>query len=229
MLYPRPSPEVATRSGEASPGWVTVRENGLSYSFDITRVMFSSGNVSEKARVAKLPCSGEVVVDLYAGIGYYVLPYLVHAGARLVYACEWNEHSLQALEYNLSVNRLGDGRCVILRGDNRITTANLDPGIADRVNLGLLPSSEEGWPIAVRLLNEQGGWLHVHANLVESGVPQWVERVEQTVADLAGGCGKRWIVCCRHLEKVKSYAPHVWHVVADLECRVDSRPERKKP
>lgn len=35
---------------EASPGWVLVRENGLVYGFDLTRVMFSSGNVSEKAR-----------------------------------------------------------------------------------------------------------------------------------------------------------------------------------
>jgi hypothetical protein len=29
---------------------VTVRENGVTYSFDMTRVMFSSGNVTEKAR-----------------------------------------------------------------------------------------------------------------------------------------------------------------------------------
>lgn len=35
---------------EASPGWVLVRENGLVYGFDLTRVMFSSGNISEKAR-----------------------------------------------------------------------------------------------------------------------------------------------------------------------------------
>lgn len=31
--------------------------------------MFSPGNITEKLRVALLPCSGEVLVDLYAGNG----------------------------------------------------------------------------------------------------------------------------------------------------------------
>lgn len=31
--------------------------------------MFSPGNITEKLRVASLPCSGEVLVDLYAGNG----------------------------------------------------------------------------------------------------------------------------------------------------------------
>lgn len=37
---------------------------------------------------------------------------------------------------------------------------------ADRVNLGLIPSSEEGWPIACAALkNSTGGWLHIHVNV----------------------------------------------------------------
>lgn len=35
----------------------------------MTKCMFSPGNITEKLRVASLPCSGEVVVDLYAGNG----------------------------------------------------------------------------------------------------------------------------------------------------------------
>jgi hypothetical protein len=30
-------------------------------------------------------------VDLYAGIGYYVVPFLVHHKVKHVHACEWNE------------------------------------------------------------------------------------------------------------------------------------------
>lgn len=58
-------------------GWVEHRENGLLYCFDATKCMFSSGNVSEKLRMASVKCSGETVVDFFAGIGYYVLPFLV--------------------------------------------------------------------------------------------------------------------------------------------------------
>lgn len=39
------------------------------YTFDVTKCMFSPGNITEKLRVASLPCSGEVLVDLYAGTG----------------------------------------------------------------------------------------------------------------------------------------------------------------
>ena len=37
---------------------------------------------------------------------------------------------------------------------------------ADRVNLGLIPSSEEGWPTACAALKSStGGWLHIHGNV----------------------------------------------------------------
>lgn len=58
-------------------GWVRHRENGILYCFDATKCMFSSGNVSEKLRMANMDCTGETVVDLFAGIGYFVLPFLL--------------------------------------------------------------------------------------------------------------------------------------------------------
>ncbi len=39
-------------------------------------------------------------------------------------------------------------------------------GVADRVNLGLIPSSEDGWPVACAALKPQtGGMLHIHGNV----------------------------------------------------------------
>lgn len=58
-------------------GWVDHRENGILYSFDATKCMFSWGNLSEKLRMANHDCRDQVVVDLFAGIGYFVLPFLV--------------------------------------------------------------------------------------------------------------------------------------------------------
>ncbi|XP_039140160.1 tRNA wybutosine-synthesizing protein 2/3/4 isoform X2 [Dioscorea cayenensis subsp. rotundata] len=129
-------------------GWVTHQENGIFYSFDATKCMFSSGNLSEKLRMAQLDCRDEIIVDLFAGIGYFVLPFLVKAKAKLVYACEWNPHAINALRHNIDTNSVAD-RCVILEGDNRITAPK---GIADRVCLGLLPTSEGSWVTAVRSL-----------------------------------------------------------------------------
>ncbi|XP_010655400.1 tRNA wybutosine-synthesizing protein 2/3/4 isoform X2 [Vitis vinifera] len=58
-------------------GWVDHCENGILYSFDATKCMFSWGNLSEKLRMGCLNCRDEVIVDLFAGIGYFVLPFLV--------------------------------------------------------------------------------------------------------------------------------------------------------
>ncbi|KAM6214709.1 tRNA wybutosine-synthesizing protein 2 homolog [Rhynchocyon petersi] len=246
-------------------GWVEHVDNGIRYTFDVTRCMFSCGNITEKLRVASLPCAGEVLVDLYAGIGYFTLPFLVHAGAAFVHACEWNPHAVAALRTNLEINGVAD-RCQIHFGDNRKLTLS---NIADRVNLGLIPSSEEGWLVACQVLRKDaGGILHIHQNvesfpgknpqppgsggLEEEQRPhllqtatnqgkngtvsdsggkigagttkpewqQWAESADRCITALLEQIhGKPWKTQILHIHSVKSYAPHVDHIVLDLECR----------
>ncbi|NXV96465.1 TYW2 protein, partial [Calonectris borealis] len=254
------SPSVTLLLGQ--DGWVEHVDNGIRYTFDVTKCMFSPGNITEKLRVASLPCSGEVLVDLYAGIGYFTLPYLVHAAAAFAHACEWNSHAVEALRRNLVLNGVQD-RCRIHHGDSRQLELR---DVADRVNLGLIPSSEEGWPVACRVLKKgTGGILHIHHNVetlpatappqtpvlrAERGSPEgavsegeaqhptedggketlgarirpeWQRWAEATGARIQGLLaelhGQPWRTSILHIEAVKSYAPHVHHLVLDLECR----------
>ena len=143
--------------------WAQRIENGIIQTWDITQCMFSVGNVSEKLRVAKLNCSHETVVDLFAGIGYFVLPYLIHAKANHVFACEWNPASVKALKQNLQLNNIPESRYTIIQGDNRL---HCPKNVADRVNLGLIPSSESSYEAAINALKEKtGGTLHIHSNV----------------------------------------------------------------
>ncbi|NXM69507.1 TYW2 protein, partial [Serilophus lunatus] len=236
-------------------GWVEHVDNGIRYTFDVTKCMFSPGNITEKLRVASLPCSGEVLVDLYAGIGYFTLPFLVHTGAAFVHACEWNVHAVEALRRTLVLNGVQD-RCRVHHGDSRQLELR---DVADRVNLGLIPSSEEGWPVACRVLKKDtGGVLHIHHNVetppaptpvlpAEEGVqeaasssgeaqhpmegeavrarirPEWQRWAEATATRIQGLLaelhGRPWGASIVHIEAVKSYAPHVHHLVLDLQCR----------
>ncbi|KAK2974827.1 hypothetical protein RJ640_005611 [Escallonia rubra] len=221
-------------------GWVDHRENGILYSFDTTKCMFSWGNLSEKLRMARLDCRDEVIVDLFAGIGYFVLPFLVRANAKLVYACEWNSHAVEALQRNLHANSVAD-HCIILEGDNRVTAPK---GVADRVCLGLLPTSEGSWVTAVRALRcsvylfleikesfvefdldfdvaftSKGGVLHVHDNVKDSVEGSWRDHVSKSISDIARSEGYNWEVLVEHVERVKWYAPHIRHLVADVRCR----------
>ncbi|KAJ0983123.1 hypothetical protein J5N97_011378 [Dioscorea zingiberensis] len=55
--------------------------------------------------------------------------------AKLVYACEWNPHAINALQRNVHENSVAD-HCVILEGDNRVTAPTFvcpsvnDPGLS---------------------------------------------------------------------------------------------------
>ena len=70
--------------------------------------MFSSGNVTERKRMGSLACSGEIVVDLFAGIGYFTVPILAQSGASFLYACEWNPNSIECLKKNLDANGVAE-------------------------------------------------------------------------------------------------------------------------
>ncbi|XP_044219075.1 tRNA wybutosine-synthesizing protein 2 homolog [Thunnus albacares] len=234
------SPVVTMLLGEHS--WVKHVDNGISYEFDVTKCMFSAGNITEKLRVAGFDCRGETVVDLFAGIGYFTLPYLVHAGATHVHACEWNPDAVEALQKNLAANGVFD-RCTIHQGDNRQLQLC---DVADQVNLGLIPSSEDSWPVACRLLKKTtGGILHIHQNVTSplpntAAIPAindatqrvsgkkadrevwhaWADDTANRITSLLKDItGKSWITNIRHIEHVKSYAPRIHHVVLDLECR----------
>ncbi|XP_009607250.1 tRNA wybutosine-synthesizing protein 2/3/4 [Nicotiana tomentosiformis] len=196
-------------------GWVNHRENGILYSFDATKCMFSWGNLSEKLRMGHFDCKDEVIVDLFAGIGYFVLPFLVRAKAKLMYACEWNPYAVEALRRNVEANLVAD-RCVLLEGDNRITAPK---GVADRVCLGLIPTSEGSWVTAVRALREKGGILHIHGNVKDSEENVWTNYVSQSIQEIARSEGHYWDVSVEHVERVKWYAPHIRHLVADVRCK----------
>lgn len=194
--------------------WVEVKDNGLFYGFDACKVMYSSGNVTERHRMGSLNVEGEIIIDAFAGIGYYSLPLLVHGKATHVHACELNPESIKALNWAAEKNDVSQS-ITIHEGDNQSTLPNLR-GIADRVLLGLLPSSEAAWKPAISTLKEQGGSLHIHMNVEEEHIEQWVKDTIQTCLNYAKSDDRDWRCTHQHLEKVKWYAPRVRHVVLDV-------------
>ncbi len=105
--------------------------------------------------------------------------------------------------------------------DNVVVLLLIQRTTCPQIHLGLLPSSEEGWPLAARLLKPEGGWLHVHGNVLESATAGWVERVEKEIRALGLALGRPWAaegVEHSKLVRVKSFAPRIWHFVLDVRC-----------
>ncbi len=191
-------------------GWVVHRENFVEYEFDATKVMFSSGNITERRRMGNMDMTNEIVIDAYCGIGYYTIPILKRSGAKHVHACEINPNSIEALEKGLIRNNLTED-CTIYEGDNRITLKQLY-GIADRIILGLIPSSQPSWGLAIKCIKPEGGIIHIHMNVHENEIKEWAEKTMQWF-NIASGRNTTIV----NVEEVKSYCPHIIHVVLDLK------------
>jgi len=182
-------------------------ENGIKYRFDAARIMFSSGNVNERVRMGSLDLSGEIVVDLFAGIGYFTLPIAIKSRARRVYACEKNPVAFYYLLENIELNAARN--IIPLLGDNREVSPE---GVADRVILGYI-HTEEFLDVGFRALKSDGGVLHYHDTFTTEELPWKPEKI-------AMERGAKFGFDVKVLDKriVKSYAPHIWHVVLDLKA-----------
>jgi tRNA wybutosine-synthesizing protein 3 len=91
--------------------------------------------------------------------------------------------------------------------------------LADRVHLGILPSSETVWLSAISCLKPSGGMLHIHMNIEEEKIADFVTYCIESIAKLAKQLGREGIVSAKHVEKVKWYAPRMRHIVIDVSVR----------
>jgi tRNA wybutosine-synthesizing protein 2 len=228
--------------------WVSTRQNGILQTWAPLYTMFSRGNINEKARLLSLPTvsaavaedGGCTAVDLYAGIGYFVFSY-AKAGVDRVLGWEINGWSVEGLRRGAINNRwdvsvvsaseeegwiVSEEKIVVFQMSNdtavQIVERNRNalPPVR-HVNLGLLPSSRQGYEIAVRCIDiEMGGWLHVHENF---GVKEIEERATDVVREISALAqylkGRAWTVQLEHVEKVKTYAPGVMHCVLDIHVQ----------
>ena len=195
----RPSTEIIYGSRTES-----VRlENGIRYEFDVSKIMFASGNVEERHRMGELDCKGETIVDMFAGIGYFTLPMAKFSGARRVFACEKNHDSYCYLVKNAERNGVSE-TVIPMLGDNR----NL-PGkrFADRVLMGYVQTTSAFLPKALEIV-KHGGIIHYHDTFY---VTEYKERIEEILSKAAGDGFE-----IERIKEVKSFAPSVSHYVADV-------------
>ena len=184
-------------------------EHGVNFVYRITECMFSQGNLNERKRMGDLDLSNEEILDLYAGIGYYTLPMLVRGNAKHVTATEWNPNAIRDLRKGLERNKVTE-RCSVIEGDNR-SHGNLLEARFDRIVLGLLPQSWDGFETAMKAIRPIGGILHVHGVASTKNPEKWEEEAIMRLSEF------RRSVTKIDAFKIKSYAPYWDHRVLDVK------------
>ena len=184
------------------------KENGVHYKLDPQKIMFSSGNMDERIRMATVSNEKETVVDLFSGIGYFTLPIAIYSKPKKIFACELNPVSYDYLCQNIALNNVSS---IVqpLKGDNRKVAPK---NIANRVLLGYLSDTYKFVPAAFDCLKNNIGIIHYHDKFPDTLIPNKPLKIVQEVADKY----KREIELIGY-KNVKSYAPGISHFVFDIK------------
>ncbi|KAF5419732.1 MAG: tRNA wybutosine-synthesizing protein 2 [Candidatus Methanocomedens sp.] len=201
----RPKRElVVVRDGVDDPAVTVHNENGCQFRLDVTKVMFSKGNLRERMRMSRLG-KGEVVVDMFAGIGYFTIPIAVHSHPDKIIGIEINPESYHYLVKNIRLNGV-KGIVEPVLGDCAEMTPVLS---ADRVIMGYVGNTCHYLKYGIKAL-KSGGILHYHDTVPVHLVPS---RPTGQIRDEACKQGRLAEILDWH--RIKKYSPGVWHVVVD--------------
>jgi tRNA wybutosine-synthesizing protein 2 len=184
------------------------KENGVKFKLDCAKLMFSSGNIDERIRMATIADKDEVVVDMFAGIGFFSVPMAVQSRPRKIFALELNPVAFSYMQENIHLNHVEDIVTPVL-GDNREFEKE---GIADRIIMGYLEETHLYLPKALEIIKKEGGVIHYHEKCPNELLD------ERPIQRVRGEVEKKGLSMeLSRMYTVKSYAPGVSHVVLDVK------------
>jgi tRNA wybutosine-synthesizing protein 2 len=196
-------PEVELLLGE---GTETVhKENHCLFKLDVGRIMWSKGNTTERMRMAQIVDEGEIVVDLFAGIGYFSIPMAVHNHPQKIYAVEINPVAYHYLRDNIKLNHVEHIVETIWGNCREVAPRN----VADRVLMGYIGNTHEYLDVAMEVLRE-GGIIHYHESVTDK---LKFNRPIKRIKDAADGYDVEVV----NQRVIKKYSPGVNHVVVDAK------------
>jgi tRNA (guanine37-N1)-methyltransferase len=188
------------------PGTETMHmEFGVKLLVDPAKTYFNPRLSNERFRVAKLVQQGEVVIDMFAGVGPFSMMIAKHASPEAVYAIDLNRDAIEYLRRNIELNRAFVVKPI--QGDARREIGELPQ--ADRIIMNLPHSAREFLGDALAHLRP-GGTIHLY-QICERG------EVESLAKDILGDAGRMGFrVSLARLDELKTYSPSMSVYALDL-------------
>lgn len=165
----------------------TYRESGCSFRVDLSEVYFSPRLSFERMRIARLVRGGEVVVNMFAGVGCFSIIAVRHGVASKVYSIDINPRAVELMRENIALNRV-EGKVEAFLGDAREVVETAFRGVAHRVLMPLPEKACEYLDAACLALRPGGGFIHyydfVHAKKKEDAIEKAADKVRERMNSL---------------------------------------------
>ncbi|AMQ17998.1 tRNA (guanine(37)-N1)-methyltransferase Trm5b [Thermococcus peptonophilus] len=179
------------------------RENGIRLKLDVAKVYFSPRLATERMRVFEKVQPGEIIFDMFAGVGPYSI--LLAKKAKLVFACDINPWAIKYLEENRKLNKTPN--VIPILGDVRKVTGQIE---ADRVIMNL-PKFADRFLREAMLSVKSGGIIHYYGFDPEEDL---FSEHKRKIKNVAGEFGFK--VEFLDERKVRPYAPRQFNIAIDF-------------
>ncbi len=190
------------------------REFGCQYHVDVAKAYFSPRLGHEHMRVAEQVQAGEVVADLFAGVG----PFSVLIGKKCaeakVYAVDLNPDAVELLKVNVCANRV-DGNVFPFCADAREIAAGKLNGVADRVIMNLPETAIDFVDAACNAIKSSGGVVHFYGFVRQ---PDTVGNLKERFAAEVERCGRK-VEAYLVARSIRETAPFESQIVLDSKIK----------
>ncbi len=195
--------------------WKTVyKENKVVFEVDLRRVYFSPRLSFERMRIASQVKPGEVVVNMFAGVGCFSIVIAKNSQVERVFSIDVNPDAWGCAKRNVSLNGVED-LVVVLLGDATKIVPSVLTGVADRVLMPLPLLADQSLKAAIEGLKPDGGivhyYTHLHVRKSENPVSLAWSRIQSRLHD--DGIS----ATLKEGRRVRSIGPRKYQVVLDIQ------------
>jgi tRNA (guanine37-N1)-methyltransferase len=192
------------------------RESECLFSVDLKECYFSPRLSYERMRITKQVKSGEVIVNMFAGVGCFSMIIAKHSKAEKVYSIDINPVAIRKMQENIRLNRAYE-KVVPLLGDAKNIIEKRLSHVADRVLMPLPEKAFEYLPYASLTLKKHGGWIHYYDFEHASKNEDPIVRIKLRVAKKLGDSGADFQIPFGRV--VRKTGPNWYQIVLDIKAK----------
>jgi tRNA (guanine37-N1)-methyltransferase len=187
-------------------------EHGCVFRVDPRKAYFSPRLSYERQRVSLSVRSGEIIVDMFAGVGPFSIMAAKLGKAKKVYGIDINPEAVSFMLQNIMMNDLR-GKVSAILADSASTPAQLLEHVADHIIMNLPKESLPYITQACDFLRPEGGLIHFYTITSEKASAEAIVSLLKARVENSG----RTVKAIKFMRDVKTVAPREKQLAIDLE------------